>query len=677
MRSSSPKPYDHTRPGRHRRRTGAAPLVGALVAVFLLIACGGNHGAPDGTRVIILGFDGMDPELTQQLVEAGRLPNFARLIEQGHFQELETSVPPQSPVAWSNFVTGRDSGGHGIFDFIHRDPKTLFPLPAGTEIVEPENPRTLELGKYCLPLGGAETISTRQGTPFWQVLEERGVETSILRMPANYPPSGTASRELTGMGTPDLNGTDGQFSFYTSELFAFAGEDISGGEIFELDVYDNVVEAKLYGAENPFLCEGGRMEQPFRVFLDPESESAKIELGDQEAVIGVGEWTDWLEVEFELAPLMKQAGIVRMYLRALEPEFELYTTPIDYDPMDDAAPIAHPPGFAAELAEGTGRRFYTEGMPEDTKAYTDGVFTLEDFLAQIEIAGSDQYEQYPWVLDDFMQRPGGLMFYYVGNVDLTGHVMWRTRDAEHPHYDAELDAPHEDLIPQLYERLDQMVGLTLDRLEAEDPNALLVVMSDHGFTSWRNTLHLNAWLAQEGYLVPKDPDTPNDPSYLTNIDWSQTRAYGVGLSGLYVNLAGREREGIVPPADRRQLMHEIRDKLLAVRHPETGEPAVTEVWLAEDYLDRGALDLGPDIQVGYARHWHGDNDSALGSVVGDVFSTNDGRWTGDHIMDHREVPGVLMTNRALRAEATSLRDLAGVLLLEFGIEGFPFEASGD
>ncbi len=651
-----------------------APTAAKLIAITALacapLVTGCGDAAYEGPRVVVLGFDGMDPALTRQLMDEGRLPNISKLAKQGTFQPLETSIPPQSPVAWSSFMTGMDPGGHGIFDFIHRDPETMFPVPSTTETGE-EGFGVCIGGKY-FAFGGGDYVSLRTGRPFWELLEENGVPTHIIRMPANFPPSGTASIELTGMGTQDLNGTEGTYSYYTSELFAFAGEDITGGEIYELDIYDNVVEAKLYGPDNPMQCEvegeeHDKLSQDFTVYLDPDNNAVKIELGDQEAVIKVGEWTPWLDVEFAMMPGINLGGIARMYLRSLDPEFELYVTPIDVDPRNQAFPVTTPASFGADLAEATGL-FYTEGMPEDTKSITDGVFGPAEFAAQAAEAGRDVYEQFPWVLNNFVESDAGLLFYYVGNADLTGHILWRSRDPEHPFYDAEEDAPYEDLVPSLYEKLDEIVGHARATLP---PETLLVVMSDHGFTSLRREFNLNVWLRENGYLTDRGYGK-DDQGYFTNIDWGQSQAYAVGFSGLYINEKGRERDGIVPFAQKDALLTEITEKLLAAVHPETGEAMITEVIRTTDFEYQGGIEMAPDLIVGYAKGTHASSKNAVGGLGDEpVIANNETRWTGDHIMDHRTVPGVLFTSRPLKQPAHSLRTLAPALLAEFGVTGFP------
>lgn len=663
MKNSSHSRF--TWPGRAVLSASLALALASLAAVTA--GCGrDSEAAAAEKRVIVLGIDGMDHALTEKLMAEGRLPNFQRLADEGGFSPLGTAVPPLSPVAWSDFITGMDAGGHGIFDFLHRDPETIVPYFSTTR-TSSEEP-ILNLGKWQIP-GSGDIELLRRGQPFWRVLEDRGVPTAILRMPANFPPSGEASWELSGMGTTDIRGTPGQFSFYTSELFAFSGQELSGGDVYEVDAFDNVVHASLYGPDNPFLTEPEKVEAPFTVYLDPKEDVAKLVLGDEERILKLGEWSDWVPFEFPLVPTQSVPAMARFHLKQVRPEFEMYVSPLNIDPVSPALPVSHPPGFAAELAHHTGR-FYTQGMPEDTKALSDGVFDPDEFLAQAEIAGREIAEQYPYALERFDR---GLLFYYFGNIDQVSHMMWRSLDPEHPAYDPEVDGRYADVIPSLYEEMDRLVGYTLDRIDAEGgPETTLVVMSDHGFGSWRRAMNLNSWLREHGYLAVQDPDLARDPGLYANVDWSRTQAYGLGLNGLYLNLQGREKDGIVPPEEREELMRRIARDLLATVDPETGRPAVTKVYLREEaYAYRGEMEIGPDIQVGYARYYRGANQSALGELTPEVFFDNTEPWSGDHGNDHELVPGVLFTNRALSKPATDLEELAAAILAEFGVERFP------
>jgi hypothetical protein len=227
-----------------------------LVLAVLLVAGGACRDAHRtvGRRVIVLGFDGLDYEVTKDLMARGRLPNFSRLAERGTFSALGTSIPPQSPVAWSTFITGVDPGRHGIFDFVHRDPKTMAPYLSTSRAVPPTH--QLRFGKWQFPLTSGRIELLRSGRPFWEVLEQHGIETTVVRMPANFPPSGSATRELSGMGTPDILGTYGTFSFFTSAPSASTDRSLSGGAVYAVDASNGVVHGTIEGPENPFLIGG-------------------------------------------------------------------------------------------------------------------------------------------------------------------------------------------------------------------------------------------------------------------------------------------------------------------------------------------------------------------------------------------------------------------------------------
>ena len=635
-----------------------------LVAVIAVGACGSRP--PVGRKVIVLGFDGLDYDLTRQMIASGRLPGFARLAETGGFSSLATTIPPQSPVAWSTFITGLDPGGHGIFDFVHRDPKTMLPY-LSTTATAPAG-RTLGLGRWQVPLSGGSVKSLRQGQPFWEPLEVSGISTTIIRMPANFPPSGTATRELSGMGTPDLSGTYGTFAFYTSEPYAFAGQTLSGGVVHGVKVRDGVMRASLEGPDNPFFKKPEKVRADFSARLDQAGQHVKITVGTNEALLAVGEWSNWLPVSFSLAPTQSIGGEVRFYLKGLDPFFELYASPVNIDPIDPAMPVSYPGGYAAELAEATGR-FYTQGMPEDTKGLKTGVLTDTEFLAQARLAADENRRQYRYVLDRF---DDGLLFYYFGNVDQVSHMMWRARDPQHPAYNAVTDSPNATVVDELYRGLDAIVSDTLATLGPDD---LLVVMSDHGFTSWRRAFHLNSWLRDHGYLTLLDPKRRDDPGFFGNVDWARTRAYAVGLNGLYVNLKGRERDGMVEPGARESLVTEIAGKLLGTVDPATGSAAITRIYRREDvYHLTGNEDIAPDLVVGYAKGTRGSDESALGSLPPEVIVDNTSAWSGDHCMDHLTVPGILLSSRALKRPAATIENLAAAILAEFGIDGFPGRA---
>jgi predicted AlkP superfamily phosphohydrolase/phosphomutase len=399
------------------------------------------------------------------------------------------------------------------------------------------------------------------------------------------------------------------------------------------------------------------------VYVDPAQALAKLVVGDEEIVLTEGEWSEWTPVDFDLIPTQGLRGMARFYLKQVRPDFALYVSPINIDPMEPALPVSGPDDYASELARATGR-FYTQGMPEDTKALSAGVLTRDEFLAQARIAGNEVARQYWHVLAGFDE---GLLFYYFGNLDQVSHMMWRPMDPGHPAYDPQTDPRYAHVIENLYAELDAIVGETMKRA---GPETLVVVMSDHGFASWRRSFHLNTWLEQNGYLTLRNPNNRRGELY-SNVDWSKTRAYGLGLNGLYINVRGREQHGTVAPEQREGLAREIAAKLLQTIDPATGQRAVTKVYAREEtYAHLDVPEITPDLLVGYAKGTRGSNESALGEVPADVIVDNRDLWSGDHCMDHETVPGVLFTSRPLRTAAPSLQSLAAALLAEFDVREF-------
>jgi predicted AlkP superfamily phosphohydrolase/phosphomutase len=601
----------------------------------------------------------MDYDLTSRLMKEGRLPGLSRLAKTGGFAPLGTAIPAQSPVAWSDFITGHDAGVHGIFDFIHRDAATMQPYLSTSRTDPPRH--VLRLGGWQFPLSGGKVELLRRGRAFWEILEQHGVPTTILRIPANFPPSGTAGHELSGMGTPDILGGYGTFSYYTTDRLAFLGQQISGGNVYRVEDTDGVVHARIFGPDHPLKVAPEKLTADLTIYLDPDRPAVKLVVGGEERLLREGEWSDWVPFSFDLVPTQHLPVEARFYLKQVRPQLALYVSPLNFDPMAPALPISSPASFAAELARATGR-YYTQGMPENTGALTAGVLSRAEFLAQARIAGQEVLDQFPYVLRRFDR---GLLFYYEGNTDLVSHMMWRPMDPGHPAYDPVNDPPFADAVPSAYVSADSLVTYALDHMGSD---ALLIAMSDHGFTSLRRTFHLNAWLHQHGYLAVKDESLPAGRELLTNVDWARTRAYGFGLNGLYVNLQGREQNGIVPPSERERLLAEIKRALEATIDPQTAKPVVGHVYLRDQtYSDGGQRAIGPDAVVGYAKGTRGADASALGEVEREVLTDNDKPWSGDHEMDSPAVPGILATSRPLKRPARNLRELNASVLAEFGI----------
>ena len=439
---------------------------------FIIGACARSHNEAGGHKVIVLGIDGLDPQLLHQYMHDGRMPNFQRLEHDGSFRELRTSIPPQSPVAWSNVITGMNPGGHGIFDFIQRDPKTMLPEFSMARVEPPAH--TLSVGGWVIPLSSGKAILLRRGEAFWQILDEHGVPATVLRIPANFPPAESRSRTLAGMGTPDMQGTYGIFSFYTDDPLDGEGER-SGGHVYPIEVQDHRVSAKLFGPPNTFRKGAPQVAVDFTVWLDPTQPVAKIVIQDQEILLREGEWSDWVQVKFPLIPGLESAtGICRVFMKQLSPFFKLYISPVNLDPSQPALPLSTPASYAKELWKQVGF-YYTQGIAEDTKALSDQVLTDGEYLEQARLVLAEQLRLFDVEL---ARLQAGLLFVYFSSLDQNAHMFWRTFNQTSPAYNPEVAAKYSGTLEWFYQQMDQMLGKALAKL---DGNTTLIVMSDHGF----------------------------------------------------------------------------------------------------------------------------------------------------------------------------------------------------
>lgn len=629
-----------------------------------------SHAAEtaQATRMIILGVDGMDPVMLQQFMDEGAMPNFSKLASEGGFMPLGTSVPPQSPVAWSNFITGMDSGGHGIFDFIALDRKTMLPYLSTARVEKPAR-EPLALGRWRIPLSSEKTLQMRDGKTFWEVLEEHGIETTMFRIPANYPPITSGGRALSGMGTPDMRGSSGTFTFFTSDPAYQAGV-VPGGVIERVVLRNNTTQLNIGGPPNSFLKDHPLSQSALTVYVDKKNPVALIQAGDsddEKVLLNVGEWSDWIRLEYEMVPgLVRTSGMVRFLLKQTAPYFSLYASPVNIDPRDPAQPIATPAEYAFELAEQAGP-FYTQEMPEDTKALSAHVLTPREFLAQSELVLGERRRILKNELARFEKtaESSALLFFYFSSVDQRNHMLARQMDVNHPFHDKDTPADLAQAMRNTYIEIDDILGTVMSEM---DDTTTLIVMSDHGFAPFRRQANLNTWLEQQGYLVLKNPDKRKDVEWLAGVDWAKTRAFGIGLNSLYINVRGREEYGIVPPGQRAALAREIADRLKEWRDEAGGEHVVTQPLLREEVYHGPHVEEAPDILVGYARGYRASWATTTGKVPAGLMLDNDDEWSGDHCMDARLVPGILLSNRTLSlVRDADLRDLTVSVLEQFSI----------
>ncbi|MCA9726508.1 MAG: alkaline phosphatase family protein [Candidatus Eisenbacteria bacterium] len=734
--SPDSRSFGPTRAGRKDKAHRTYRLVGVTALLALLAAVGvGLVPAPSRaeegpSKVVILGFDGADAQMVRDWMDAGELPNLDRLRKQGTFSDLRPTNPPQTPVSWSTFATGLDPGSTEIFDFLKRDVKTYAPDFAMTKPSEapfafgPKNPLYLSAGLAAvaflilLILGAlfrrariglllglvagvgaflwarpfvAENvpehrpiaINQRQGTPFWQILGDRGINSTVIRVPQTFPPDpNPGGRLLSGLGVPDIRGTFGTYSFYTSEVVAQGDTDTEmGGKVVLLDVErgDPEVKTILYGPFNKLFPEPPEIFLPLTISMDWDRHAVQLHLPDQVVDLEQGQWSDFVQLEFPIRKLIKVHGIARFYLIELDREIKLYMSPINIDPVDPIVPITSPKGFAQDIHDQIGN-WKTLGWALDTWSLNENVLPEEVFAEDFDFTVG-KFEQ---ILDSFFDNPENRLycqvFYFT---DRAGHMFYRFLDPTHPAYDPALAPKWGDFILQSYKRMDAIVGHVMERLPED---GVLLVCSDHGFANWKRSFNMNTWLVRNGFMTLKGQDQNKlmtlddlfvEGQFWPNVDWERTRVYALGLGALYVNLLGREKYGIVTPgAEYDQLCRDVAEKMEAYIDPETGEHPIFKVYRRDEMYNKFDPDIIPDMRaannLGYRVSWQ----TSLGGVPREMFEENKDKWSGDHCsLDPSLVHGILFCNRPLRVSAPGIEDLFPTILSMFGVP-VPNDADG-
>ena len=583
-------------------------------------------------KLIFLGLDGLDPRLTERFMAEGMLPNLSRLAREGGFRRLRTTFPALSPVAWSTFATGVNPARHNIFDFLNRDLKSYLPELSSSQVRGPR--KFWKIGRYRIPRERASVVLHRKSRTFWKILGDRGVPCTILRVPITFPPEKFNGRILSAMCTPDLKGTQGSFSVFTTRA---QNGSYTGGAQFPLSRDGAHLDGALEGPEN--------LHVPFR--LTPRGDGATLSIGGRRYELKRGEYSAWLPVVFRAAPGVKANGIVRFLITETGSQFSIYATPVNIDPEKPALPVSHPGYYAVYLAKLLGS-FATLGMAEDTWALNEGVIDEKAFLDQTWLTHDERERMFFSALD---RTRRGVVACVFDATDRVQHMFYR-----------QLEQGSGDVIRDLYRRADALAGKTLEYV---DDKTLLVVLSDHGFSGFRRGVNLNAWLHQNGYLALTNGAGESGP-YFEGVDWSRTRAYALGLSGVYLNIKGRESAGIVPRAEAAALAQELSERLTGLRDEET--VAIRHAYTTRSLYDGPYLDAAPDLIIGYSDGYRTSWDAATGTVASRVIEDNRKAWSGDHSIDPPLVPGVLFSNRAIDADDPGIEDLAPTALALFGVD---------
>jgi predicted AlkP superfamily phosphohydrolase/phosphomutase len=606
-------------------------------------------------RVVVLGLDGLDYTLTERMLAEGKLPHLETLRKQGCFKPLGTTLPSISPVAWSSFQTGTNPGKHNIYDFLTPDLNTYAPKLSSVEVRPPR--RAIRLGRYRIPLGKADVRLLRKSRPFWNYLGDRGVFSSIIRVPITFPPEKVRGVLLSAMCAPDLRGTQGMFSYYTTRP-GREGER-TGGEVHRVVRNGDAVRADLIGPENPYLTERRVLRAPFAVTIKG-GERAVLRIDGKKHELRRNKYTEWLRVPFHVAPGVKIHGLCRFLLLEAGAEFGLYVTPINIDSESPVMPISSPSVYSLYLTKRQGP-FATLGLAEDTWALNEHVLGDQHFLQQCLDADREREAMFFDSLDKVRR---GLCVVVFDGTDRLQHMFWRDIDPTHPAR-AEHPVPEgRNVIEDLYKSMDALVGRTMTKCRRED--TLLMVISDHGFNGFRRGVDLNRWLAENGYLALHAGR--RDEEFLAGVDWSRTRAFAVGLSGIFINLKGKYAHGIVDPgheADR--LCEEIARRLTDLVDPQTGESVVKRTYITSKVYRGPYKDNAPDLIPGWQRGYRVSWETAIGRTTEAVFHDNTKAWSGDHCIDPSLIPGVLFSNHPVQAANPRLMDLGPTILQLFGV----------
>ncbi len=605
-------------------------------------------------KVIVIGLDGLEPGIVEAMLERGELPNLAKIRSSGSYSRLQTTYPAQTPVAWSSFATGANPGAHGIFDFICRDPETYLPDVALTRF---ERPKSM--------LAQPRVVNRRRGVPLWQTLSAAGIPSTVLRCPCTFPPETLRGRMLSGVGVPDLRGSQSKGTFYTEDRTAVAQENEQ--LIFLDSPLDSGAEVvtRVIGPRNTKASPMADTFCEVRVRVDLAARRLVIQTGGSPARIEIPEkgWSEWVRFKFKFSMLQSVTGIARFYVRQLEPQLEFYLSAVNFDPAAPMFPVSAPADYARELADKIGL-FSTLGMAEDHNGLNNGRLDEAAYLQQCELVLSERERAMRFELDRFSE---GFFFMLFDTPDRVQHMLWRFRDREHPGFEPGLSPELATRIEEHYRRCDALLSAVLEKA---DENTLLIVLSDHGFGTFRRAFDTNTWLWQNGLLALKDSHKPGEDlgDGFAAVDWSKTYAYAVGLGGIYLNFKGRESGGILEEGSEAERVRKaIQTGLADFPDPQARRAAIRSVSRREELYSGAFVENSPDLLVNFHRGFRVSWQSAVGGFSHAMLEDNLRRWSGDHIVDPESVPGILFMNRASLHNQARIIDLAPTVLQYLGV----------
>lgn len=588
-----------------------------------------------GKKVLLIGMDGMDPKITAQLISDGKLPNFAKLAQEGSFIKLNTSFPPHSPVAWTSIATGVNPGKHNIFDFIRREPGSYLP--------------ELGLAKSEEGAGGTDYVPFIKSPSFWNIASNNKVQTTIIRWPVSFPPEEVKGDLLSGLGVPDVKGLLSGYSYYTSEDIEQDNKNI------QVQLENNVVNTYLAG---PNIRKSGKLESikvPMKITL--EENSAKIEIEGKTYEVKEGSWTDWIQVSFKVGIFKKVSGIVRANFISAEP-FKLYLTTVQIDPKNPLFQISYPKSYSSDLAKSIGD-YYTLGIPEETDGYVDNKIDSKAFLEHISQIEEERDKMFWTEFEKFQNRNSGVLAFIYDSSDRMQHVFWQHSYIQNP--TGRINISEE--VENYWINKDKFLGEVLSKMNND---TTLLILSDHGFSSYEKSVSINTFFVNNDLMSLTRPLGDDENALFRGVIWSKTKAYSLGFNSIYLNLKGREKEGIVDPKDKEAIENEIITKLESLKD-ESGNKVINKVYKASEIYSGDYISNAPDLIIGYNPGFRSSWQTAVGGFSKEVITNNTKKWSGDHLIDPKFVPGVLFTNFKLNVDEANQRDIAPTMLKAQGI----------
>lgn len=556
-------------------------------------------------KVVVLGIDGLEPKIINRLLKTKKLPHLSKFA---YFSQLETTIPPQSPVAWASFITGVSPEKHRLFDFVKRKPENYqLYIAYSMDSQEP----------------------AMQAKPFWQASKK--IPMKILFLPDTYPTKQFNGQMISGMGTPDILGTEGSFCLYSSQKLR---KKLKRGNFIHIKK-NKEIETMIKGPKYQSIQSIKTSSLPFEIKIKKKSIELKIK--DKKINLQVGQFSPWLKLKFKIGFLKKVSVLAKFYLASIQPEINLYLSPLNIDPQNPLYQISSPQDYSQKLVQKYGN-FATLGLPHDTWAFQENILNQKAFLKQTDDL---LQERKKIILGELTNFSNGLFVAYLGTTDAIQHMFWGK----------------EKIINQYYQKMDQFVGEVMKKIDKNNP---FFILSDHGFGSFNWEVHLNTWLKNEGYLTLKKGQTGQE--LLKNIDWSKTKAYALGFNSLYLNLKGREGQGIVNQKEKPALIKKISHQLKNLRHPQNKQKVIKNVYPGQE----------PDLIIGYYRGYRASWETAVGATPQKIFKKRTEKWQGDHLFDVTEVPGVFFANQKLKPKKPKITEVISLVLKEFKVS-FPHQ----